>query len=93
MAANDMGDWRELFDVALFEPNRVKLRQRIERAKDAINARIDTLMKDRDQNGSGISEHIALRDALTTLADLQKVAYARKPGGSVGGQAGRATAG
>ena len=79
MAANDMGDWRELFDVALFDPNRVKLRQRIERAKDAINTRIDALMKDQNENGGGISEYIALRDALTTLADLHKIAYARKP--------------
>src|SRR5260370_26641555 len=69
MAANDMGDWRELFDVALFEPNRVKLRQRIERANDAINTRIDALMTDQNENGGGISEYIALRDALTTLAD------------------------
>jgi hypothetical protein len=27
MATYDTGNWRELFDVALFEPNRVKLRQ------------------------------------------------------------------
>jgi len=93
MAANDMGDWRELFDVALFEPNRVKLRQRIERANDAINTRIDALMKDQNENGGGISEYIALRDALTTLADLYKIAYARKPSASVSGEGGRATAG
>ena len=95
MAANDTGDWRELFDVALFEPNRVKLRQHIERAKDAINTRIDALMKDQNENGGrgGISEYIALRDALTTLADLYKIAYARKPSASVTGEGGRATAG
>ena len=93
MAANDTGDWCELFDVALFEPNRVKLRQRIERAKDAINTRIDALMKDQNENGGGISEHIALRDALTTLADLYKIAYAQKPGVSVSGKGGRAISG
>ena len=86
MAANDMGDWRELFDVALFEPNRVKLRQRIERAKAAINTRIDALMKDKNENAGGISEYIALRDALTTLADLHKIAYARKASASISDQ-------
>ena len=35
MATKD-GDWRDLFDVALFEPNRTKLRQCIEHAKHAI---------------------------------------------------------
>jgi hypothetical protein len=93
MTANHVGNWRELFDVALFESNRVKLRQRIERAKDAINTRIDALTKDQNENGGGISEYIALRDALTTLADLYKIAYARKPGVSVSGKGGRATAG
>jgi len=86
MATNDMGDWRELFDVALFEPNRVKLRQRIERATDAINKRIDALTKDQNENEGGISEYIALRDALTTLADLHKIVYARKPSASISGQ-------
>ena len=90
MAANDNGDWRELYDVALFEPNRVKLRRRIEHAKHAINDRLHALMKDQNENGRSISERIALRDALTTLAELDKIAYARKPGASVGGQGGRA---
>ena len=93
MSTTNAGDWRELFDVALFEPNRVKLRQRIERAKDAINTRIDALTKDQNENGGGISEYIALRDALTTLADLYKIAYPRKPSVSVSGKVGRATAG
>ena len=73
MAANDMGDWRELFDVALFELNKVKLRQRIEHARHAINNRLNALMKDQEENGRSISEHIALRDALTTLG------YTRSP--------------
>jgi len=93
MATNDTGDWRELFDVALFEPNRVKLRQRIKHARHAINKRLDALMKDQNENGRSISEHIALRDALTTLADLYKIAYARKPSASAsvgGGEVSRA---
>ena len=90
MATNDTGDWRELFDVALFEPNRVKLRQRIEHARHAINNRLDALMKDRNENGRSISEQIALRDALTTLAELHKIAYARKPSVRVSGEGGRA---
>ena len=90
MATNGTGDWRELFDVALFEPNRVKLRQRIEKARHAINNRLHALIKDQDENGGTISEHIALRDALTTLAELHKIIYARKPSASVSGEGGRA---
>jgi len=45
MATHDTSNWRELFDVALFEPNRIKLRQRIEHARDAINNRVDALME------------------------------------------------
>ena len=90
MATSDTGDWRELFDIALFEPNRVKLRQRIEHARNAINNRLDALMKDQNENGRSISEHIALRDALTTLADLHKMVYARKPSASVSGEGRRA---
>jgi hypothetical protein len=93
MTANDVGNWRDLFDVALFEPNRVKLRQRIERANDAIKTRIDALTKDQNETGGGISEYIALRDAQTTLADLYKIAYARRLRVSVSGRGGRATAG
>ena len=90
MAAHDTGDWRELFDVALFEPNRVKLRKRIEHARHAINNRLDTLMKDQSESGRTISERIALSDALTTLAELHKIVYARKTGASVSSQPGRA---
>jgi hypothetical protein len=90
MAAHDTGDWRELFDVALFEPNRAKLRKRIEHARHAINNRLDTLMKDQSESGRTISERIALSDALTTLAELHKIVYARKPGASVSSQHGRA---
>jgi hypothetical protein len=93
MATNDTGDWCELFDAALFEPNKVKLLQRIEHARHAINNRLDALMKDQNEDGRSISEHIALRDALITLADLHKIAYARKPSANVSGGSSRATAG
>jgi hypothetical protein len=83
MAMNNTGDWRELFDVALFEPNRVRLRQRIEHAKHAINDRLDVLTNDRSQSGRILSERIALSDALITLAELHKMVYARKPNSSI----------
>jgi hypothetical protein len=38
MPTVDTGDWHELFDVALFEPNKSKLRQRIEHARHAISS-------------------------------------------------------
>jgi hypothetical protein len=90
MATYDTSNWRELFDVALFEPNRVKLRQRIEQARHAINNRVDALMKDQSENARTTSERIALRDALTTLAELYRIVYAQKPSASVSGQGGRA---
>ncbi len=83
MVTNNTGDWRDLFDVALFEPNRARSRQCIEHAKHAINNRLDVLTKDQSENGRIISERIALSDALTTLAELQKIVYARKPSPSV----------
>ena len=70
-------DWRDLLDVALFEPNRVKLRRRIERAKQAINTRLDVLRQDNNENGRLVSERIALSDALTTLAELHNIVFAR----------------
>src|SRR6266852_773861 len=88
MPTGDHGDWHELFDVALFEPNRSKLRQRIEHARRAISSRLDALMEDQNENGRSISEHIALRDALTTLAELHKIVYARKPSASASGDRG-----
>ena len=90
MDINDPGEWRELFDVALFEPNRVKLRQRIKRARLAINIRLEALMHDQGEARSPISERIALSDALITLAELQKIVYARKPGAGVSRQDSRA---
>ena len=78
MSTTNAGDWRELFDVALFEPNRVRLRQRIEHAKHAINNRLDLLMNDQSENGRIVAERIALSDALTTLAELHKIVYSRK---------------
>lgn len=90
MATNHPADWRELFDGALFEPNRVKLRQRIEHARNAINSRLDALTKDPGDSGKNASERIALRDALTTLAELHKIAYTRKASASLGREGGRA---
>jgi hypothetical protein len=83
MATNDPKNWSELLDVALFEPDRVNLRQRIEHAKDAIQKRMKEMLKENENVGSSISERVALRNALTTLADLHNIAYPRKPSGRV----------
>ena len=90
MTTNDTGDWRDLFDVALFEPNRVKLRKRIEHARQAINERLEVLMNQQGESGRDMSERIALNDALTTLTELHKIVYARKASVHVGGEGGRA---
>ena len=82
--ANIAADWRELFDVALFEPNRVKLRRRIERAKQAINNRLDVLRHDQNENGRLVSERIALSDALTTLAELHNIVFTQTASPKVG---------
>ena len=82
MATNDIKDWSELLDVALFEADRVHLRQRMEHATDAIHRRMEELLK--DEHAGSISERVALRNALPTLADLQRIAYARKPSGRLG---------
>jgi hypothetical protein len=91
MATNDTKGWSELLDVALFEADRVNLRQRMEHATDAIHRRMEELLK--DDNAGSIPERVALRNALTTLADLQKIAYARKPSGSVSRESGQAISG
>ena len=91
MATNDTKDWSDLLDVALFEADRVNLRRRMEHATDAIQRRMEELLK--DEHEGSISERVALRNALTTLADLQKIAYARKPNGRVSRESGRAISG
>src|SRR5713226_7236861 len=92
--ANDPTNWSELLDVALFEPDRVELRQRMEHAKDAIQKRMKEILKNENQNAANsISERVALRNALTTLADLHNIAYARKPSRSVSRQSGQAITG
>jgi hypothetical protein len=91
MATNDTKGWSELLDVALFEADRVNLRQRMEHATEAIHRRMEELLK--DEHAGSISEGVALRNALTTLADLQKVANARKPSGRVSRDSGRAISG
>ena len=88
MATNDTTGWSELLDVALFEADRASLRQRMEHATEAIHRRMEELLNDQD-TGS-ISERLALRNALETLADLQRIAYARKPSGSVRRETGQA---
>ena len=91
MAANDTQGWSELLDVALFEADGITLRQRIKHATKAIHSRMEELLK--DENAGSISERIALRNALSTLADLQKIAYARKASGSVRRESGKALGG
>ncbi|MDP9159778.1 MAG: hypothetical protein M3O09_06050 [Acidobacteriota bacterium] len=90
MAINYTAEWREIFDVALYQPNKLELRQQIELAREAINKRIHNLMKDGRENGGSVPERIELRDALITLDDLYKLAYTRKPSGSVSGARNRA---
>jgi hypothetical protein len=87
MATHDTNNWSDLLDVVLFEADRVSLGQYMEHATDAIHRRMEELQKD-EQAGS-VSERVALRNALTTLADLQKIAYTRKPSRSVRGESGR----
>ena len=91
MATNDTKGWSELLDVALFEADRATLRRRMEHATEAIHRRMEELLN--DQDAGSVSERLALRNALETLADLQRIAYARKPSRSVGRESGRAIGG
>ena len=91
MATNDTKGWSELLDVALFEASRVNLRQRMEHATDAIHRRMEELLN--DESAGSISERVVLRNALTTLVDLQKITYPRKPSGSVSRGSGHAISG
>lgn len=106
MSTNIAGDWRELFDVALFEPNRARLRRCIANAKHAIRNRLDALMRDLPPNGQGesdqyendqsengriLSERIALSDALITLTELHKIVYARKSSPAIKREEGKAS--
>ncbi len=69
----------------------MNLGQRMEHAADAIHRRMEELLK--DENAGSISERVALRNALTTLADFQKIAVARKPSGSVNRERGQVISG
>ena len=91
MVTNDTKDWSDLLDVVLFEADRVSLGQYMEHATDAIHRRMEELLN--DQDAGGVSERLALRNALETLADLQKIACARKPSGRVGRRSGQAISG
>jgi hypothetical protein len=63
----------------------------MEHATDAIHRRMEELLK--VENAGCISERVALRNALTTLADLQKITHARKPSGRVSRERGQAIGG
>jgi hypothetical protein len=91
MATNDTTGWSELLDVALFEADRATLRRRMEHATEAVRRRMKELLN--DQDAGSVSERLALRNALETLADLQRIAYARKPSGSVMREGGHAVSG
>ena len=56
-----------------------------------IHRRMEELLK--DEHAGAISERVALRDALETLADLQKIANTRRPIGRVRRDSGRAISG
>jgi len=91
MATNDTTGWSDLLDVALFEADRATLRRRMEHATEAIHRRMEELLN--DQDAGSVSERLALRNALETLADLQRIAFTRKPSGSVRRQGGQAIGG
>jgi len=91
MAANNTKDWSDLLDVVLFEADRVNLQRRMEHATEAIHRRMEELQK--DEHPGSISERVALRNALTTLADLLRIAHTRKPNGSVRRESGQAPGG
>lgn len=93
MAANETTSWSELLDVVLFEAESANLQQRMERATDAIHRRMEELLQDKDEDAGSISERVALRNALTTLADLERIAYARKPSQRASRESGRAIGG
>ena len=91
MATNGTEDWSELLDLVLFAADRVNLQRRMVHATDAIHRRMEELLK--DEHAGCISERVALRNALTTLADLQKIAHARKPSGRVSRESSQAISG
>ena len=57
---------------------------------NAINERLHVLMGQQGESGRDVSERIALNDALTTLTELHRIVYTRKPNTQVGGEGGRA---
>jgi hypothetical protein len=91
MATNDTNNWSDLLDVVLFEADRVSLGQSMEHATAAIHRRMEELQK--DEHAGSSYERLALRNALGTLADLQKIAYTRKPSGRASRDGGRAIRG
>ena len=91
MATHDTNNWSDLLDVVLFEADRAVLRHHIKHATKAIHTRMEELLK--NENVDNISERLSLRNALSTLADLQRIAFARKPSGSVRREGGQAIGG
>ena len=61
-------DWRQLCQAALFEIDPVKLRERIDHARNAVLDRIEDCHT-KPLNG----EQHDLRDALTTLDHLRRI--------------------
>lgn len=63
-------DWKDLYRSALLELDRSKLPESIERARNAIQLRIDQLAKG---EGESVAERQALEDALQNLRVLAKI--------------------
>jgi hypothetical protein len=61
-------EWYNRYTAVLFEPDRSKLRTRINEAETAISSRIQNLAEDSDSNG----EREIISNALSSLHALQR---------------------
>ncbi len=61
-------EWYSRYTAALFEPDRSKLRSRINEAETAISSRIQDLAEDSDSN----DEQEIISNALSSLHALQR---------------------
>jgi hypothetical protein len=61
--------WRELYEAAMFETDRTKLRQRVQAAKFSIDDRLQELLKD---HGGTPEERQAISDALVGLNVIRR---------------------
>jgi hypothetical protein len=68
MGIPDERAWRQLFEAALLELNPDRLIERIQAARTTIRDRIEGSLSKTPE------EHVAMRDALTTLDSLAKTA-------------------